>query len=157
MLPADNRLNCWASPHAQKGRVQLSTRSHISFGVSRMFGVQGGHQPLLAQRQCRCAKRQLTAVPLFRLCSFEYEWLPSSLAGKSNIPEPYPKAFQHPIQNFSSSMKNLKFCPVVAGREKHVSQCLVSLMLKRCFQDVSSFLNLFYLFLATVISEQGTC
>lgn len=29
------------------------------------------------------------------------------------------------------------------GREKHVSQCLVSLMLKRCFQDVSSFLNLF--------------
>lgn len=81
---------------------------------------------LLAQNQCRRAKRQLTAVPLLRLCSFEYEWLPSSLVGKSNIPEPYPKAFQHPIQNFNSSMKDLKFCPVVAGREKHVSQCLVS-------------------------------
>lgn len=42
MLPADDRLNCWAGPHTQKGRVQLCTGSHASFGVSRMFGLQGG-------------------------------------------------------------------------------------------------------------------
>lgn len=54
---------------------------------------------VLAQKQCRCAQRQLTAVQLFSLGSFEYVWLLSSRAGKSNIPEPYPKVFQHPIQN----------------------------------------------------------
>lgn len=72
---------------------------------------------VLAQKQCRRAKRQLMAVQLFRDCIFEYEWLPSSHGDKSNIPEPIQKRFSIQLMKKSVFFEEFEVLST-GGRER---------------------------------------